>query len=46
MTSRNSFWASLKENNKRRIWIWIISGLLWFIYYPVSMHADGEENRA
>ncbi len=37
MTSRNSFWASLKENNKRRIWIWIVSGLLWFLYYPVSM---------
>ena len=37
MTSRNSFWASLKENNKRRIWIWIVSGLLWFVYYPVSM---------
>lgn len=37
MTSRNSFWVSLKENNKRRIWIWIVSLLLWFVYYPVSM---------
>ena len=37
MTSKNSFLASLRENNKRRIWIWIVSGLLWFVYYPVSM---------
>lgn len=37
MTSKNSFWASLRENNKRRIWIWIVSGLLWFVYFPVGM---------
>ncbi len=37
MMSKNSFLVSLKENNKRRIWIWIISELLWFFYYPVGM---------
>lgn len=37
MMSKNSFLASLKENNKRRIWLWILSVLFWFIYYPVGM---------
>lgn len=37
MMSKNSFLANLKENNKRRVWLWIISGLFWFIYYPVGM---------
>ena len=37
MMSKNSFWASMLENNKRRIWVWIVSGLLWFFYYPVGM---------
>ena len=27
MTSRNSFWASSKENHKRRIWVWIVAFL-------------------
>lgn len=25
MMSKNSFWVSLKENNKRRLWVWVIS---------------------
>lgn len=37
MMSKNSFWANLRENNKRRIWVWIVSALLWFFYYPVGM---------
>ncbi len=37
MMSKNSFLDSLKENNKRRIWVWIISALLWFFYYPIGM---------
>ena len=34
---KNSFWASMRENNKRRIWLWMISVLFWFFYYPVCM---------
>lgn len=37
MMSKNSFLVSLKENNKRRIWLWIVSELIWFFYYPVGM---------
>ncbi len=37
MMSKNSFLVSLKENNKRRIWLWIVSELLWLFYYPVGM---------
>lgn len=37
MISKNSFWASMRENNKRRIWLWMISVLFWFFYYPVCM---------
>lgn len=37
MMSKNSFLANLKENSKRRVWLWILSGLFWFIYYPVAM---------
>ena len=37
MMSKNSFLASLKENNKRRIWLWLVSSLLWFFFYPVGM---------
>lgn len=37
MMSKNSFLASLKENNKRRIWVWMVSSLLWFFFYPVGM---------
>ncbi len=33
MTSRNSFWDSMKENHKRRIWVWIAAGLTQLIIY-------------
>ncbi len=36
MISKNSFLVNLKENNKRRVWLWILSCLCWFIYYPVA----------
>lgn len=34
MTSKNSFWASIKENNKRRIWLWLLSALGYVIVFP------------
>lgn len=37
MTSKKSFLASMKENNKRRIWVWIVSGLFWFFYFPIGL---------
>lgn len=37
MISKNSFLASMIENNKRRGWVWIVSMLFWFFYYPVVM---------
>ena len=37
MMSKNSFLVNMKENNKRRIWLWILSGLFWFLYYPIGM---------
>ncbi len=37
MMSKNSFLVSLKENSKRRIWLWIVSELFWLFYYPVGM---------
>lgn len=36
MTLKNSFWASLKENNKRRIWVWLISALGFLIMFPAA----------
>lgn len=33
MTSKNSFWASCKENHKRRIWVWIIAVLAQMMIY-------------
>ncbi|MCI8774446.1 MAG: hypothetical protein HFI50_11060 [Lachnospiraceae bacterium] len=34
MTSKNSFLVSIKENNKRRIWVWVISFLGQLMLYP------------
>ncbi|MCM1173793.1 MAG: hypothetical protein NC341_01945 [Blautia sp.] len=34
MTSKNSFLVSSKENNKRRIWVWVISILGQLLLYP------------
>lgn len=33
MTSKNSFWASCRENHKRRIWVWIVAVLLQLLGY-------------
>ncbi len=33
MTSKNSFWVDLKENNKRRVWLWLVSWLVFLLYY-------------
>lgn len=33
MTSKSSFWVSVKENQKRRIWVWVIALLLQMINY-------------
>lgn len=34
MTSKKSFWASIRENNKRRIWLWLLSALSYLIIFP------------
>lgn len=34
MTSKSSFLVSIKENNKRRIWVWVISFLGQLVLYP------------
>lgn len=35
MMSKNSFLVSIKENNKRRLWVWIISALSFVLAFPV-----------
>lgn len=37
MTSKNSFWASLIENNKRRIWVWILSAFDCMVLLPAAL---------
>lgn len=34
MTSKSSFLANSKENNKRRIWVWVVSFLGQLMLYP------------
>ena len=34
MTLKNSFLASLRENNKRRIWVWIVSFFSFVVVLP------------
>ena len=36
MTSKNSFLASLKENNKRRIWLWCVSVFGFVLLLPMA----------
>ena len=36
MISRNSFWANLIENNKRRIWLWLVAALGFVIALPTA----------
>lgn len=33
MMSKNSFWVNIKENQKRRIWVWIVAALLQIVNY-------------
>jgi hypothetical protein len=35
MTSKSSFLVSLKENSKRRLWVWVISILMFVLILPV-----------
>ena len=37
MTSRNSFWARLFENNKRRIWVWLLAGFSYLLVLPAAL---------
>jgi len=37
MTLKNSFLASLKENNKRRIWVWIVSVFGFVLMFPSAI---------
>ncbi|MDE5939840.1 MAG: hypothetical protein K2H37_12255 [Lachnospiraceae bacterium] len=37
MTSKNSFWASSRENHKRRIWVWIVAVLSQLLVYGGMM---------
>ena len=47
MTSKNSFLASLKENNKRRIWLWIVSifGFVMLLPSLIMMLISQHTNR-
>ena len=35
MTSKSSFLANLRENNKRRLWVWVISALVFMLAFPI-----------
>lgn len=35
MMSKSSFLVSLKENSKRRLWVWVLSALLYVLAFPV-----------
>ncbi len=35
MTSKSSFLASVKENSKRRLWVWVLSVLAFMLALPV-----------
>ena len=35
MTSKSSFLVNLKENNKRRLWVWVLSALILMLAFPV-----------
>ena len=37
MTSKSSFLVNLKENNKRRLWVWVISALIFILAFPVLL---------
>ncbi|MDE7333129.1 MAG: hypothetical protein K2O16_13025 [Lachnospiraceae bacterium] len=35
MMSKNSFLVSMKENNKRRLWVWVVAVLAFALLFPV-----------
>ncbi|NBJ93398.1 DUF6449 domain-containing protein [Parablautia muri] len=35
MTSKSSFLVSMKENNKRRLWVWVIAVLMFVLALPL-----------
>lgn len=35
MTSKNSFLANVIENNKRRLWVWVVSLLVFVLVLPI-----------
>lgn len=37
MISKNSFWANVREDNKRKSPLWIISFLFFFLIFPVGL---------
>ncbi len=37
MTSKNSFLVSLKENSKRRLWVWVVSAIGYMLIFPVAL---------
>lgn len=37
MTSKSSFWVDIRENNKRRTWLWVISWLFFLLYNVVGI---------
>lgn len=39
MTSGKSFWANLLKNNIQRLWMWIVSVLVFVVSYPVMLFA-------
>lgn len=36
MMSKSSFWVSLKENNKRRVVVWLMSFLSFILFFPTA----------
>jgi len=34
---KNSFWVDVREDNKRRIWLWVISWLFFLLWYLVGI---------
>ena len=36
MTSKSSFLVNIRENNKRRLWVWVVSALAFMLALPVA----------
>ncbi|MCL2253696.1 MAG: hypothetical protein FWC09_04555 [Lachnospiraceae bacterium] len=37
MISKNSFWVDIRENNKRRTWVWVVSWVFFLLYYIIGL---------